>query len=197
VLVLLLLAIGGFGAYLAVDAALRQRVFQWAQAKYMALTGANLHPDLATFSSNGSTMPGASPSGGADDTEAPGGASASAASLASPRRAAGPVVDTVVPRPQTQPAPAVAARPATQPIARPQPPQTRPAEAPKVPVLTHEEAVKKSRDLYIQALDAEERGDYRKAKALYEQIIKTLPPDTWYQGIEGRLRIAKDMLGEK
>jgi TolA-binding protein len=101
-----------------------------------------------------------------------------------------------VPPAHTQPAPAAVARSATQPAARHQPPQTQPAPEPK-PALTHDEAVKKSRELYIQALEAEERGDYRKAKTLYEQIIKTLPPDTWYQGIEARLRIAKDMLGEK
>ena len=63
--------------------------------------------------------------------------------------------------------------------------------------MTHEDAQRKSRELWNQALDAEERGDYRKAKELYQTILATLPKDVWYQGIEGRLKFVKDVLGEK
>jgi hypothetical protein len=201
-LVLIVLAVGGFGAYLAVDAASRRRVFQWAESRYMALIGADLYPDLARARPGAPAVPAVTPPAETGDDQPVGDRGPTAASIAPARIPASPVdvpaspVETIVPPAQTQPAPAAAAGPATQPVARPQPPQTQPAAEPK-PALTHEDAVKKSRELYIQALEAEERGDYRKAKALYEQIIKTLPQDTWYQGIEARLRIAEDMLGEK
>jgi hypothetical protein len=63
--------------------------------------------------------------------------------------------------------------------------------------MTIEQARLKSRELWIQALDAEERGDYVKAKALYQQMMTTLPRETWYQGVEARLRLVKNELGEK
>jgi hypothetical protein len=63
--------------------------------------------------------------------------------------------------------------------------------------MTLEEARRMSRDLRNQALDAEDRGDYRKAKELYQQILATLPKEVWYQDVEGRLRFAKQVLGEK
>jgi cytochrome c-type biogenesis protein CcmH/NrfG len=63
--------------------------------------------------------------------------------------------------------------------------------------LTTEQAQRKSRELWIQALDAEERGDYAKAKGLYEQMMTTLPREAWYQGVEARLRLVKNELGEK
>jgi hypothetical protein len=70
-------------------------------------------------------------------------------------------------------------------------------QQPQPPRLTPEEAQRKSRELWIQALDAEERGDFGKAKTLYEQMIKTLPREVWYQGVEARLRAVKNELGEK
>jgi len=69
--------------------------------------------------------------------------------------------------------------------------------SPEPPRLTIEQAQRKSRELWIQALDAEERGDYAKAKALYEQMMTTLPREAWYQGVEARLRLVKNELGEK
>jgi hypothetical protein len=98
--------------------------------------------------------------------------------------------------PQAKPSqsqPAVRRRDDAQATAAPQAPR----EEPQAPRLTREEAQKKSRELWTRALDAEERGDYRTAKALYEQIMTTLPKEVWYQGIEVRLRVAKDVLGEK
>jgi hypothetical protein len=85
----------------------------------------------------------------------------------------------------TQPAPAVVdvtPRPAT-----------KPAEPAKPSV---DDARKRSRELWDEALRAEDSGDYGKAKGLYQQMMK-LPREVWYQGVEARLRFAEEMLGEK
>lgn len=87
------------------------------------------------------------------------------------------------------PPPAPTSRPASRPVdAQPKPPPAR---------LSPEEALRKSKTLYKDALDAEDRGDYRRAKELYEQIINTLPRAVWYQDVESRLRVVKQELGEK
>ena len=62
--------------------------------------------------------------------------------------------------------------------------------------MSAEEARKKSAQLWTDALKAEDDGDYRTAKGLYEQMMK-LPPEVWYRGVQGRLQFAKDQLGEK
>ena len=62
--------------------------------------------------------------------------------------------------------------------------------------MTTEEARKKSAQLWADALSAEDRGEYQRAKGLYEQMMK-LPREVWYRGVEGRLQFAKDQLGEK
>jgi hypothetical protein len=94
---------------------------------------------------------------------------------------------------------------------RPAPAQTRPApprdtsaasarpsrNEPAPARMTREEAQRKSRELWNQALDAEERGDFRRAKELYQTIMATLPEDVWFKGIEARLKVAKEVLGEK
>ena len=197
-LLLLLLAAGAFGAYMAVDAAFRERVVTWTRGQYAKLTGADLYSDLSGGGANPS--PAGLATAPSDDGRGPGGEAAIVPPPATTRAAvpegppptppqSQPVAREIVRR--DVPAPAPRQPPKTQPVVA-----TRPVAATQ-PALTHEQAVKKSRELYIQALDAEERGDYRKAKAVYEQIMKTLPQDVWYQGIETRLRIAKEMLGEK
>lgn len=257
VLLLLVLGVGGAAAYLTLNAAARGRVFAWAEAKYMALTGADLYPDLnRSRSSAGGGEPslGASTTGsapGAAPSAAPFGDEAFPASSAIPSRAvdamterpaasaatqravegppapntaalstgAGPVArsgprpDPAVntprrdagPPPATSPAaarsptlapPPAGRAPRVKPPAASQPaaPARKVAEAPR---MTREESERKSRELYFQALDAEERGDWKKAKELYQEIMATLPRDVWYAGTETNLRVAKDALGEK
>jgi hypothetical protein len=48
VLLLLLVSVGGFAAYLAIDGQFRRQAWDWANAKYLSLTGADLYPDIAT-----------------------------------------------------------------------------------------------------------------------------------------------------
>jgi hypothetical protein len=229
-LLVVLLALGGFGAYLYVNPAFRQRVVDWVQAKYMALTGANLYPDLVRGDAKqpeaSGGAKGASPAPGATRAAAPAPVTPPTPAARDRAPAASQPVEypftadatqpDAVPEPRvvrrTVPAPAPAAeapkvavnnapqpappaastRPAaSQPVA--QPPPQRDATAP----LSLDEARRKSHDLFKQALEAEERGDYRKAKALYEQIISTLPREVWYQGTEANLKVVKQMLGEK
>ena len=102
-----------------------------------------------------------------------------------------PVAKREVPSPVTQPV-KVEVREAQRTTAPPvRPAATRPAP------MSLEEARRKSHELFKQALDAEERRDYAKAKALYEQIMSTLPREVWYQGTEANLKVVKQMLGEK
>jgi hypothetical protein len=225
VLVAVVLLVAGAAAYLALAPASRHRFLDWAQAKYMALTGADLYPDLVhPRGSSASPAPvprSASPAADRPDTKS---AIPAAASVVPDRAAAPPILDPAT-RPavrttvratanETQPA-APSIRPATEvrnqvrpqggpasPIARApvtQPavaPATRPA-APEPPRMTLEQAREKSRKLWIDALDAEDRGDYVRAKALYEQTMNTLPREVWYQGLEAHLRVVKNQLGEK
>ena len=268
IVLVVLFSVVGAAAFLLLNAPARQRVVEWAQAKYMGLTGADLYPDLVKTGSATRTpvpkaraMPsagGSSPGVGATSgrptvvTAAPVGdvrpapaTQASARSQTAQSRTArsvsgagineedtasdvGPLTNadhaSVAPAPTQRPlrqAPATVPVPpriqersevtqsgpspsqgsasaasATQPAPRAEVASaTQPAAEPRR--LTHEQAQQKSRDLYNQALDAEERGDFRQAKALYEQIMTTLPRDVWYQGIEARLRVAKSVLGEK
>ena len=244
-LVLLLLGVAGIIAWLAFDPAARQRVFAWADAKYMALTGANLYPDLARPRTG--AAPATTPSGfGPVDEPVAVGASvvppgpatpvvgargvsreSSAVSddakgipattgpsesgrVAPPAPPPKPQVTATAPvaapaagrlQPSTSPSASagqVAGPAQTQAAARPRPDAglreaTQPAEAPR-PSLA--EAHRRSRELWDEALRAEESGDYRKARALYQQMMK-LPREVWYQGVEANLRFAEEMLGEK
>jgi outer membrane biosynthesis protein TonB len=229
-LLFVLLSAGGLAAYLAVDANLRRRVFDSARAKYMALTGADLYPDLV----RGGPQP-ASPAG-AKDAPRPDAVRATVSGAVTTPGLAGRAVAPAASQPieypftadATQPdaapdaqppvvrppAPAPAAQPPSVEVSKaPQPapasPSTRPAASQPAPprqqvspprkaaALTLEEARRKSHDLFKQALEAEERADYAKAKALYEQIMSTLPREVWYQGTEANLKVVKQMLGEK
>jgi hypothetical protein len=62
--------------------------------------------------------------------------------------------------------------------------------------MTLAQAREQSRKLWFEALDAEDRGDYARAKALYEQTMNTLPREVWYQGIEAHLKVVKKELGQ-
>lgn len=257
VLLLLVLSVGGAAAYLTLNAAARGRVLVWAEAKYMALTGADLYPDLngsRPGAGGGEPALGAGTTGnvpGAAPSAAPPGDEAFPASSAIPSRAVDAMTERPVASAATQrgvegpPAPNTAALPTgAGPVARSgprpdpavatarrdagPPPATSPATArsptsapppagrafrvklpaasqpaaparkvAEVPRMTREESERKSRELYFQALDAEERGDWKKAKELYQEIMATLPRDVWYAGIETHLRVAKDALGEK
>ena len=262
ILLVLVLAIGGFAAYLAIDAATRQRVFGWAEAQYMALTGANLYPDLARQRAGSGTggvtppspstvpSPAASPSDdgpeagpaaaavvpsrptvsvpdvSATDVSAPspsprpnaqssldvaatprapaGNGSTDSSGIVSPQTVAPPATAPVPPprlaaQPQTQPR-ASQVQPDRGPVVSTQPPRPATRPAPQRPAeprpMTTEEARKKSAQLWADALSAEDRGEYQRAKGLYEQMMK-LPREVWYRGVEGRLQFAKDQLGEK
>lgn len=198
VLVLILLAVGGFGAYLAIDGAFRRRAFDWAEAKYMALTGADLYPDLVRSrpGSAGAAEPAlgtAYPAAASVGRPAPEGPSATEVATPRTERTAprpAPVQDVPVVRKPASGVPPAATKPARPKVE----PDVAKAEAPR---LTREEAQRQSRDLFNQALDAEEHGNYAEAKKLYEKIMSTLPRDVWYQGIEARLRVVKSELGEK
>ena len=249
-LLVVLLAAGAFGGYLAVDGVFRRRVFDWAEGKYMALTGADLYPDLGASRKTTGSSPTAAPGAAADTadaddanvdndpvpaavaprrsppppatlpsppaTQASSGLFVDQTTGAGPRPNSGataaPTTTPVAPRlPATAPrdtarAPAdpevstparpdVRVSPATQPVRTPPPQAEKKPEAPPQP--TREQNLRKSAELWKRALAAEEAGDYRKAKATYEEIMKTLPKDVWYGGVESRLRVAKEMLGEK
>ena len=247
-LLIVLLAAGGFGGYLAVDGVFRRQVFDWAEGKYMALTGANLYPDLGESrktTGDGAASPAAAPDlADTDDpdvdgepipaavaprqspppatlpvrpaTQAASGLFADRPSetIARPGTGAAAAATTapVMPKPpapaprdttraQTDPEsppparPDVRVSPATQPVRTPPQQAEKKPDAPPQP--TREQNLRKSAELWKRALAAEEAGDYRKAKATYEEIMSTLPRDVWYQGVESRLRVAKEMLGEK
>jgi hypothetical protein len=55
VVLLLFVSVGGFGAYLAVDGQFRRQAWDWVNAKYLSLTGADLYPDIATRPRAGTT----------------------------------------------------------------------------------------------------------------------------------------------
>ena len=95
-------------------------------------------------------------------------------------------------QPQPQPQPRLA--PGTQP-ARP-PVQAAGPQRAETPRLSLDEARRRSAALWNDALIAEEDGEYHKARDLYEQMMK-LPPEVWYQGIESRLKFAKEMAKKK
>jgi hypothetical protein len=227
VLVAVILLVAGAAAYLALAPASRQRFFDWAQAKYMALTGADLYPDLVHPRGSSASSPpapaprSASPAADATNTKY---AIPAAATVVPDRAAAPPIPDSATrpavrttvratasetqptganSRPATEvgnplrrqagPASPIARAPVTQPAVAP---ATRPAP-PEPPRMTLEQAREKSRKLWIDALDAEDRGDYARAKALYEQTMNTLPREVWYQGLEAHLRVVKNQLGEK
>ena len=256
ILLALVLGVGGFAAYLALDVNARQRVFQWAEAHYMTLTGANLYPDLnrrgstdgsATASAPRVPVPVPEPAGNSSPAEASLGATAASATRADPRSPVLPPPAPVAAEPPAARVPAPAPAPgsipaaesaraaATPPTTRSAPPAATapasvtptgrqatgvlppaprpqqdvgagsatqparpaaPSQAPEPTRLSIEEARRRSGQLWKEALNAEEDNDYRKAKDLYEQMMK-LPREVWYQGIEGRLRFAKEMLGEK
>ena len=247
-LLVVLLAAGALGGYLAVDGVFRRRVFDWAEGKYMALTGANLYPDLGpsrkTTGNGASASPAAAPdptntddpefdedpvpaavvprrspppatspsrpatqaasglfASRPNETSARPGSGATAATTApvvpkpappAPRDTTRAQADPVVPSPAR---PDVRVSPATQPV-RP-PPQQAEKKPETPPAPTREQNLRKSAELWKRALKAEEDGDFRKAKATYEEIMATLPKDVWYGGVETRLRVAKEMLGEK
>jgi len=263
ILLVLVLLVLGAGAFVALNLRARTAVTDWAHAKWMALTGENLYPDLANkgpaakrpaatrppapaaqrtspaavapVPSTGEppdplTTPDAQPSAAhaAPSTPArietppasqPAAVAAERTPPVSPRApervATGPEVavgPAARPAPTTVPSPSPATVVPAPSVPRPAPPQSQPAAPkrdtaaasaqptraePAAPRMTHEEAQRKSRELWNEALDAEERGDYRKAKELYQTIMATLPRDVWYQGIEARLKVAKDVLGEK
>jgi len=69
-------------------------------------------------------------------------------------------------------------------------PKPAPAPAPA------EDPSRKAFRLYRQAMDAEDAGDYRKAKGLYEQVM-TLPKTVWPADLESRHQFAKKQLGER
>ena len=249
-LLIVLLAVGAFGGYLAVDGVFRRRVFDWAEAKYMALTGANLYPDLGasrnTAGSGAGTSPAAAPDPGRLDAAdvdarpvpaavAPRRTPPPATSPAPPATQAGsglfadrpretgarpgsgaPTAATTAPalpkpppptqrdttRAQADPVVPSPARPdvrvspaATQPARTP---PHRPEKEPDQPAApTHDQNMDRSTELWKRALKAEQDEDYRQAKAIYEEIMATLPKEVWYGGLETRLRLAKEMLGEK
>ena len=213
-LMLVLVSAGGFAAYLYIDSGFRQRVFAWAQVQYMALTGADLHPDLVrtppqqpprALSSRHAAPPattvpvtvtpsrpvGAAPAA-SQPVEYP--FTADTTQLDAARDPSPPqVVRREVPAPAVQ-APKVEVSKGVQPSSAL--PSTRPA-ASQPTRMTLEGARRRSHELFKQALEAEERGDYAKAKSLYEQIMSTLPREVWYQGTEANLKVVKQMLGEK
>jgi hypothetical protein len=101
VLLLLFLAAGGFAAYVAIDPHFRQQMLDWANARYMSLTGANLYPDIAT--QNGRPAPGAA---AAPERTRQAQASTTAASIEkTPSTAPAPPDATASPRSSTQPGP--------------------------------------------------------------------------------------------
>ena len=217
-LLLVLLAAGGFAAFLYLNPAARGRVVDWAEAKYTALTGADLYPDLVRTPPQQSGR--AAPAPGREPKAAPAATTTPAATKPSaPPRPAAPASQPVeypftadvtesaaVPPPAPPPVvrrqgPAAATEPPKVEISRnvqrpAAPPQTQPAATRPAP-LSLDQARRKSHELFKQALEAEERGDYAKAKALYEQIMSTLPREVWYQGTEANLKVVKQMLGEK
>ena len=247
-LLIVLLAAVAFGGYLAVDGVFRRRVFDWAEGKYMALTGANLYPDLGasrnTTGSGTTAPPGAAPDraeADADTDAVPAAVPAAVAPRSQPPASSPPApsgsftdrtgmtgarpgggdttaATTVPAAPKPPPAPRETTRaqadpvvatpartdvrvsPGTQPVRTPPvrtPPQQAETKPDNPPAPTREQNLRKSAELWKRALKAEQDEDYRTAKATYEEIMSTLPKDVWYQGVETRLRVAKEMLGEK
>lgn len=90
------------------------------------------------------------------------------------------------------------------PVQRPEP-ASPPAAAPATPAhngvadvqVTADvtEALRTSRRLWREALDAEGRGEWATAVRLYEQIL-SLPPEAWPGGLQVNLKIARDRAGQ-
>lgn len=81
---------------------------------------------------------------------------------------------------------------------RPQPPAPPAAQAgiAEVEVVPDPgEALRASRRLWREALDADARGDYATAVKIYEQI-QALPPEVWPGGLQVNLKLARDRAGQ-
>lgn len=88
--------------------------------------------------------------------------------------------------------PAEDASAALAPPARPARPQVpAPQAAPASNV--SENPIQVARRLRVQALDAEADEQYDRARQLYEQIIQTLPRESWPSDVELRLAIVKQL----
>lgn len=203
ILLLLFLGICGFGASLAINPQFRQQVFDWANAKYMTLTGADLYPDIAgpgataapsatpraatqraatmpaaratTSSSSAAATPNPTPPAALTSPDLVGGAAS--------RQPSAPQGVTPAPRQPAElepPPQSAASRVPPAPATRPVPsPAARPVAAtlPAAPKLTLQAAQQKARRWYFEALDADAEGDYATAKRIYKQIMDDLPKE--------------------
>jgi len=212
VLLLMLVAVCAFGAYLAIDAHFRQQALDWANEKYMSLTGANLYPDIAA--------PRARPRA----TSNPASLRALPATAATQRPEPKPATQADPNKPQrspfslpaaatasSQPAPSATGRAgiprtasaATRPVvAATQPLPAAPRAPAPAPRFTLQDAQQRAKLLYGQALDADADGDFAKAARIYKQIMDELPrqmdgQDVWPGDVQLRYGQARKLQNEK
>lgn len=202
-LLLVVLAGGGYGALMWVDPAVRSRTLQWVNAAWGK--GLDMMTPIDVDRANGQTKALAP----AAQTQAkPTGPNVDSATLAATRVDATPKVS-----PKAEPSPAAtqkanseswdeafsqatagaaAASPSSRPATTAPAPVVEKAAPtpPPPPEPTPAEQVASMWRLYGDALDAEGRGDYDAALRDYEQI-KKLPPNIWVGGLEIRIENAR------